>query len=84
MNDVTEIKIVLTVDEMRNIFGRNDSYMKKIEDNLGVEITDRGGQIHIVGRQKDAQSAADIIRQLAKLSSAGSRNDRMCKWQRQS
>ena len=44
MNDVTEIKIVLTVDEMRNIFGRNDSYMKKIEDNLGVEITDRGGQ----------------------------------------
>ncbi|WP_034484150.1 PhoH family protein [Butyrivibrio fibrisolvens] len=72
MKYVTEIRIDLTVDEMRNIFGRNDSYMKKIENNFGVEITDRQGQLRIVGRQEDAQKAADIIRQLAKLSSAGS------------
>ena len=72
MNDITEIKIVLTVDEMRNIFGSNDSYMKKIENSLGVEITDRGGLLHIVGRQKDVQKAADIIRQLSKLSMTGS------------
>ncbi len=70
MNE-TEIKMALTVDEMMNIFGQNDSYLKKIEKGCGVEIIDRDGELRIIGEAAGTRKASGIIRQLAQLSSRG-------------
>lgn len=72
MSDITEITLTLPMEAMQNIFGGNDSYIKKIENNFHVDIIDRGGVLHIIGEEESAGKASDIIRELATLSSRGS------------
>ena len=56
----------------RNIFGGNDSYIRKIEDSLHVEIIDRNGELRIIGEKEGANKASSIIRELVQLSRRGS------------
>ena len=42
----------IEAEHMRNIFGGNDAYIKKIEKDLQVVITDRNGEVHIAGCQR--------------------------------
>ncbi len=72
MSEITEISLSLTADDERNIFGGNDSYMKKIESNFHVEIIDRNGELHIIGDKQGALKASSIIRELVQLSRRGS------------
>ncbi len=72
MSDITEITLTLPMEAMQNIFGGNDSHIRKIEDNFHVDIIDRGGVLHIIGEEKNAGKASDIIRELATLSARGS------------
>ena len=72
MNDVTEMKLSMPLRDMQNVFGGNDNYMKKIEDNLHVEIIDRNGELHIIGGREEVARASAVIHQLSKLSSRGS------------
>ena len=50
MSEITELTLSLTADDERNIFGEGDSYIRKIENSLKVEIIDRNGQLHIIGQ----------------------------------
>ena len=68
MSNITEKKILLSIEEMQSIFGQHDKYIRKIEDNLGVEIIDRSGELHIIGKDKDVNKAYGIIKELAGLS----------------
>jgi len=68
MSNLVHNTLALTIDEMRTIFGSNDAYIKKIEDKLKVEITDRGGQLNIVGEKGNVEKAMSIIKQLTTLS----------------
>ena len=71
MSEITELTLSLTAEDERNIFGDNDSYIKKIEDSLRVEIIDRNGQLHIIGDREGAAKASQIIRELVQLSRRG-------------
>ena len=72
MSAVTEKKILLSVPQMQSIFGQHDKYIRKIEDNLSVEIIDRSGELHIIGEPPSVDKAYGIIRELAGLSNSGS------------
>ena len=72
MSEITELTLNLTADDERNIFGGNDSYIRKIEKNFQVEIIDRNGQLHIIGDKEGAARASQIIRELVQLSRRGS------------
>ncbi|MCR4901703.1 MAG: PhoH family protein [Butyrivibrio sp.] len=72
MSDITEITLTLPMEALQNIFGGNDSHIKKIEENFHVDIIDRGGVLHIIGDAQNAAKASDIIRELSTLSLRGS------------
>ncbi|MBR4670863.1 MAG: PhoH family protein [Butyrivibrio sp.] len=72
MSEITELSLALTAEDERNIFGGNDTYIRKIEDSLHVEIIDRNGELHIIGDKEGAQKASEIIRELVQLSRRGS------------
>ncbi len=72
MSEITEFKLQLTAEDQRNIFGDNDSYIKKIEKELAVEIIDRNGELRIIGDREGAGRASEIIRELVQLSRRGS------------
>ena len=72
MSEITELRLSLTAEDERSIFGDNDSYIKKIEKSLSVEIIDRNGELHIIGDREGVSSASQIIRDLVQLSRRGS------------
>ena len=72
MSEITELRLALTAEDERNIFGGNDSYIRKIEDGLHVEIIDRNGELRIIGEKEGANKASSIIRELVQLSRRGS------------
>jgi phosphate starvation-inducible PhoH-like protein len=72
MSEITELTLALTAEDERNIFGGNDSYIRKIEKSLKVEIIDRNGELHIIGDREGATKASEIIRELVQLSRRGS------------
>ena len=48
-----EASLSLSVDQMQNLFGGNDVFLKKIEKEYSVDIFDRNGVLHIMGDQTD-------------------------------
>ncbi len=72
MSEITELRLSLTAEDERSIFGDNDNYIKKIEKSLSVEIIDRNGELHIIGDRAGVNNASQIIRDLVKLSRHGS------------
>ncbi|MBP3819667.1 MAG: PhoH family protein, partial [Butyrivibrio sp.] len=67
MSEITELRLSLSAEDERGIFGENDSYIRKIEDSFHVEIIDRNGELHIIGDKEGAGKAASIIRELVQL-----------------
>ncbi len=59
------------VEHMQNLFGKCDSYIRKIEDDFHVIIIDRDGEVRISGRKEDVQRAERIIKELVVLSERG-------------
>ena len=72
MSEITELRLSLTAEDERSIFGDNDNYIRKIEKSLSVEIIDRNGELHIIGDREGVNNASQIIRDLVKLSRRGS------------
>ncbi len=72
MSEITELRLSLTAEDERSIFGDNDNYIRKIEKSLAVEIIDRNGELHIIGDREGVSNASQIIRDLVKLSRRGS------------
>ena len=66
-----ESTLELTMEQMRNIFGQHDLYVKKIERDLQVEIVDRNGAIKITGERAHVEKARSILEQLMILSERG-------------
>ncbi|MDE7323619.1 MAG: PhoH family protein [Lachnospiraceae bacterium] len=61
----------IEAQHMQNIFGEHDAYVKKIEDDLDVIITDRNGAVRISGEQRAVSKAAKLINELVELSRRG-------------
>jgi phosphate starvation-inducible PhoH-like protein len=64
----SEEKIQLPLEDVQNIFGQHDSYLRKIEDDLAVVIVDRDGGLKIKGEQSQVEKASKIMKQLAEIS----------------
>ena len=66
-----EANIELTMEQMQQIFGQHDLYVKKIERDLHVEIIDRNGNVKITGEKAYVEKAKSILEQLMILSERG-------------
>lgn len=65
-------RLQLSADIQRDIFGRGDSFVRRIEEELGVAVVTRGGEILISGEEPEAVSQAMLtFRQLAGLAGRG-------------
>ncbi len=65
------VSIDVSVEHMQNLFGRFDSHIKKIEEDLQVAIIDRDGAVRISGEREAADQAARIVKELLALSERG-------------
>lgn len=66
-----QISMQLDAEHMQNIFGGNDAYVRKIEDDLKVIITDRNGAVRISGEESAVNKAAKLVEELAEFSKRG-------------
>ena len=66
-----EANIELTMEQMQQIFGQHDLYVKKIERDLHVDIIDRNGNVKITGEKAHVEKAKSILEQLMILSERG-------------
>ena len=61
MRKENEKRLALDAAEMQKVFGGGDVYLKKIEQELHVEIVDRDGELKIMGEGQAPRKAADLI-----------------------
>ncbi len=64
-------QLSLPVPVLKDLFGENDAYIRKIEKDLSVAVVLRDGFLKISGEEEDVREAAAIIRSLAKVSAGG-------------
>ena len=60
------IELDLDMDSLQSIFGQHDSYIAKIEKQLHVTVVNRDGSAKIIGEERNAQRAAELIEELAR------------------
>lgn len=66
-----QIGMQIDTEHMQNIFGSHDAYIRQIEDDLQVVITDRNGEVRISGEKTAVKAAAKLIEELVELSKRG-------------
>ena len=67
----TTINLEMDTEQMRKIFGMQDAYIKKLEQDFQVTIVDRNGSIIITGEEENTGKASRVLRQLTALSDRG-------------
>ena len=70
MSSVT-LQMEMPMEHMQKIFGAGDFFIRKIEDDLSVVITDRNGKLSIQGEEKNANMAVRILSELLESSKRG-------------
>lgn len=70
MNDFS-IRLDMPADHMRKIFGMQDAYVKKLEQDFDVSVVDRNGGITITGSEPMVKRAAAVLEQLVIISERG-------------
>ncbi|MBR1471061.1 MAG: PhoH family protein, partial [Lachnospiraceae bacterium] len=65
--DRVQKSIELDSEGLRLLFGAGDKYLRKLEDELFVDITDRDGAVHILGSEKNVNRAIRLIRDLTEI-----------------
>ena len=66
-----QVGMQIPAEHMQNIFGSHDAYIRKIEDELQVVITDRNGEVRISGEQEAVDKALKLMKELVELSTRG-------------
>ena len=66
-----QVGMQIAAEHMQNIFGTQDAYIRKREDELQVIITDRNGEVRITGEQKAVDKALKLMQELVELSTRG-------------
>ncbi len=70
MSEVSE-KIELSVENARKIFGVGDGFIKKVERDFNVVVTDRNGAVYVHGDTGDVKKAIHVIKDLSFYSEKG-------------
>lgn len=66
-----QMGIQIPTEHMQNIFGQYDSYIRQIENDLQVMITDRNGEVRLTGKEENVHKAVKLIQELVELSRRG-------------
>lgn len=64
-------KIQLSAEHMQKVFGAQDAYVRKLEDDYHVTIVDRNGCIAVTGDQSQVEKAVAVLELLTTLSERG-------------
>ena len=72
------IGLQIPTEHMQNIFGNYDSYIRQIEDDLQVVITDRNGEVRIAGEEGNVNKAVKLLQDLIELSKRGNQIGTEC------
>lgn len=67
----TTYRMEIDADNMRNIFGGGDQYVKKIEQELNVTVVNRDGYLYVSGEDGNAKKAVSLLSELSELSTKG-------------
>ncbi len=59
------------VSVLKELFGENDAYIKKIENDLNVAVVLRGADLKITGEEENVEEAGQIITRLSEVSLGG-------------
>ena len=68
---IISMKIDMPTEHMQKIFGMQDAYVKKMEQDFDVTIVDRNGSITITGEEIQVNRAASVLQQLTVISKKG-------------
>ena len=71
MNEVS-LKIDMPTEHMKKIFGMQDAFLKKLENDFSVNVIDRNGQVIITGEENNANRVKSILDELTEISQRGS------------
>lgn len=59
--------VEVPADCLQEIFGQNDAYIRKVEQDLQVTIVDRDGGVRITGTSENVRKASGILQNFVKL-----------------
>lgn len=69
---IVEKMVNIPSENLQDVFGVFDNYIKIIEKNLGVTVIERGNEVKIIGDEYSADKAKRVINELVSLSAKGS------------
>ena len=67
-----EKELDFSAEIQRDIFGMQDSYVRKIEKELQVSIVSRNGSMKVIGEEENVEAAVVLLEDMAGLSEHGS------------
>ena len=70
MSEITKI-LEIDINDMKNIFGQFDHYIKKIESELQVMVIDRDGQVKVTGEENHVEKACKLLEEFTEMSRRG-------------
>lgn len=59
-----EASVDYSAEQLRTLFGLNDKYLEKIEQNLNITIINRNGEVRVIGEEPNVQSGIKMMNQL--------------------
>jgi len=70
MNEFTR-KIDMPAMHMQKIFGMQDAYLRKLENDFQVMIINRDGNVIVTGKEENVRKAGNVLQQLVEISRRG-------------
>ncbi|MCI5958847.1 MAG: PhoH family protein [Lachnospiraceae bacterium] len=65
--------MLLDIDHvsMQKLFGTNDAYIRKVEDEFGVSVINRDGMVKITGEKTNVKKVYRLLQELLEISTKG-------------
>ncbi len=70
---MTDYTMLLDIDQtsMQKLFGTNDSYIRKVEDEFHVSVVNRDGSLKITGEKASVKKVYRLLQELLEISGKG-------------
>lgn len=70
---MADYTMLLDIDHvsMQKLFGTNDAYIRKVEDEFGVSVINRDGMVKITGEKTNVKKVYRLLQKLLEISTKG-------------
>lgn len=70
---MADYTMLLDIDHvsMQKLFGTNDAYIRKVEDEFGVSVINRDGMVKIAGEKTNVKKVYRLLQELLEISTKG-------------